>query len=39
MTLVLACGCLMRGNWLMVSNFLTVGDVCTTVSLQCASDG
>ena len=39
MTLVLACGCPMRGNWLMVSNFLTVGDVCTTVSFQCASDG
>ena len=35
---VLVCRCLMRGNWLMVSNFLTVSDVCTVVSFQCASD-
>ena len=28
----------MRGNWLLVSNFLTVSDVCTVVSFQCASD-
>ena len=27
MTLVLVCGCLMRGNWLMVSNILTVVNV------------
>ena len=39
MTLVLVCWCLMRGNWLMVSNCLTVGDVCTTVSFQCTSEG